>query len=142
MIVFELVCKNRHCFEAWFPNSSAFEAQKADGNITCPFCSDNQIAKAPMAPRIGKTKTKNHAPVASDREMVQGERYAIKELRRRVEESCEYMGKSFPEEARRIHYGEAEERGIYGEATSDEARSLKDEGIEIQSIPWFSRTDD
>ena len=95
-----------------------------------------------MAPRIGKSKLQNPTPVENDRELVQEKRHALKELRECVEENCEYLGEKFSEEARRIHYGEAEERGIYGEATTDEARSLKDEGIEIQSIPWLIQTDD
>lgn len=67
---------------------------------------------------------------------------AVQELKRHVRETCDYVARDFPEEARRIHYGESEKRGIYGEASEKEATELKDEGINVQRIPWFSRQDD
>ncbi len=142
MIVFELVCSNGHRFETWFPNSAAYDTQSATGKIACPFCADNRIAKAPMAPHVARSaaKTRPHGEKAED--AASGMARAVKELKRYVKENCDYVAGDFPEEARRIHYGESERRGIYGEASDKDASALKDEGIEVRRIPWFSRQDD
>ncbi len=93
-----------------------------------------------MAPRLGKGKEKGGD---LDRARENMGRYvaAMHEMRRKVEDNCDYVGDKFAEEARKIHYGEAESRGIYGEATNDEASSLSDEGVEFQKIPWAPRED-
>ncbi len=142
MIVFQLMCSNGHRFETWFRNSSAYEAQSTAGEIACPFCSDNQIAKAPMAPHVARSSAKTRAHEGKEQALAAGMMKVAKELRRHVEKNCDYVAKDFPEEARRIHYGEAEERKIYGEASEKEATALKDEGINVQRIPWFSHQDD
>jgi hypothetical protein len=139
MILFDLKCGEGHVFEAWFRNSGAYEAQAAASEIACPICGDIRIAKAPMAPRIGKSrqeveKTETAALLRAEvmRELV--------ELRRKVEEKCDYVGDRFAEEARRIHYGEIEKRDIYGEATETETTELKEEGIVVERIPWVPTT--
>jgi hypothetical protein len=140
MILFDLKCANEHQFEAWFKDSETFALQVEGKEIACPVCGDGDVAKALMAPRIGKGKGKEEisAKVAEH-----AQRYAAfaKELRRHVEENCDYVGKEFPEEARKIHYGETEARGIYGEASAEDAAALDDEGIEVQRIPWAPQED-
>jgi hypothetical protein len=134
MILYELQCSAEHRFEAWFKDSAAYDRQAKRGLVICPVCADTKIAKAPMAPRIagkGKAEARQAGQVMQ----------ALRAIRDTVESHCEHVGPRFPEEARRIHYGEAEKRGIYGDATADEAKSLKDEGIEIAAIPWPSRQD-
>jgi len=143
MILFDLKCAKGHVFEGWFRDGAAFDAQAAAREITCPSCGSRNIAKAPMAPRIGKgAKAAKEAPpetkaVAAPPGMMQ----ALRELRRHVEANCDYVGERFAEEARRIHYGESDRRNIYGEASDEEARALDDEGIEFKRIPWVPRHD-
>jgi hypothetical protein len=162
MIVYKLACKNDHSFEAWFRDSGTCDAQIEAGQVICPACGSTTIAKALMAPSIvkgrgkaGRNKAEETAPavepvevlpprqVTNDREAaLRAEIFkAIGALRQHVESSCDYVGERFPEEARRIHYGEVERRDIYGEASSDEARKLRDEGIEVYGIPWLPRHD-
>ena len=145
MIVFDLSCRNGHVFEAWFRDGANFEAQRKARKIACPDCGDHRVKKAPMAPRIGAataapeaTPTKAVAPSSNvPAEMMQ----ALRKLRQHVETNCDYVGPRFAEEARKIHYGERAARGIYGEASEAEAKSLSDEGIEVARIPWLPRED-
>jgi len=135
MILFSLRCASGHEFEAWFRDRDGFEAQLKAGEITCPHCGAAQVEKAVMAPRIGRSREKTPAP--SPAQM----RAALVELRRQVEANCDYVGERFAEEARRIHHGEADPHGIYGEATSEESKELAEEGISFGRIPWVSSTD-
>jgi len=152
MIVFDLKCENGHVFEAWFRTSASYETQKADGIVACPHCGSEAIEKAIMAPNVAakanqKTDTKSahlpadQRPPAMDESIADriadgaelfGE--AVDKLRKHVEENCEYVGEDFTEEARAMHYGEKEERGIYGEATAEERDELADEGIDVFSL--------
>jgi hypothetical protein len=134
MILFALRCAAEHEFEGWFRNGAAFETQSAAGEIACPVCGGSEVSKAPMAPRVGRSR----AEAAPSPEQL---RKALTELRAQVEANCDYVGERFAEEARRIHYGETDKRSIYGEASADDAKSLNDEGIEFARIPWPSRTD-
>lgn len=142
MIVFELMCSNGHRFEMWFPNGAAYDTQTAAGNVACPYCDDNRIAKAPMAPRVARSLAKPDTRAEKEQAVAAGLSQAVKELSRHVRETCDYVAGDFPEEAKRIHYGESEKRGIYGEASRKEVTELKDEGIDIHRIPWISRQDD
>jgi hypothetical protein len=135
MIRFTLRCTAEHEFEGWFRNGDAFEAQQKAGEIACPTCGDTQVEKALMAPNIGRSH--RNVPALSPAQM----RAALLELRRQVESKCDYVGERFAEEARKIHYGEADPHGIYGEATLDESRELADEGITVGRIPWISPSD-
>ncbi len=135
MILFALRCASGHEFEAWFRDGDGFEAQLKAGEVACPHCGDAQVEKAVMAPRIGRSRGKT--PALSPAQM----RAALVELRRQVETNCDYVGERFAEEARRIHHGEADPHGIYGEASLEESRELADEGISFGRIPWISPTD-
>ena len=139
MIVFNLRCGHDHRFEAWFRSSEAYEGQVAAREVACPACGDTAVSKAPMAPRLA-TKRGGAAPDPAA-EFAGRMRRALAELRDHVEKNADYVGERFPEEARRIHYGETEPRAIYGEASSDEATALKEEGVEVARIPWLPRSD-
>ncbi len=135
MILFSLRCASGHEFEAWFRDGDGFEAQQNAGGIACPHCGDTQVEKAVMAPRIGRSRA--NTPAISPAQM----RAALVELRRQVETNCAYVGERFAEEARRIHYGEADSQGIYGEASEEELKELAEEGISFGRIPWIPTTD-
>lgn len=132
MILFELKCDRDHSFEAWFRNGETCETQIASGEVACPHCGSPQVVKAPMAPRLVKTRG-HHAEEAALKM-----RAVLTELRQHVEKTCDYVGERFPEEARKIHYGESDARPIYGEATPEESKALKDEGVEVRTIPWIA----
>jgi hypothetical protein len=112
-----------------------FDKQSAGGKITCPQCGNNDVTKAPMAPRVARSRKAE--ATASPAQL----RTALQELRRHVETNCDYVGERFAEEARRIHYGESDPRGIYGETSAEDAAGLADEGIEVSRIPWLPRSD-
>jgi hypothetical protein len=135
MILFTLRCASGHEFDGWFRDGDGFEAQQKAGEITCPQCGDARVEKALMAPNIARSRGKS--PALSPAQL----RAALVELRRQVETNCDYVGERFAEEARKIHYGEADPHGIYGEASADESKELAEEGIEVGRIPWISPTD-
>ncbi|MEM7303602.1 MAG: DUF1178 family protein [Pseudomonadota bacterium] len=137
MIKFNLICDNAHTFEGWFGSSDDFDVQQMRGLVECPQCGSSAVSKALMAPRVTTSRSKEKTAVA----MVDAKRREIfsemKKLRDKVVESSENVGEKFPEEARKIHYGEAEQRGIYGAASMEEASELIDEGIAIAPLPVF-----
>jgi hypothetical protein len=135
MIRFSLRCASGHEFEGWFRNGEGYEAQQKAGEIACPECGDTHVEKALMAPSIGRSREAR--PPISPTQL----RAALVELRQQVESHCDYVGPEFAEEARRIHYGESDPRGIYGEATENESRELAEEGIKFGRIPWVAPTD-
>jgi hypothetical protein len=130
VIVYNLKCTNSHEFEGWFASGAAFEDQAAAGLLTCPECGSVKIDKAPMAPALAGTKKTVIA--AEERKKL---RQFVAGMKKYVKENADYVGKAFPEEARKIHYGEAEERHIYGEASVEEAKALIDEGVDIAALP-------
>lgn len=135
MILFDLRCARDHFFEAWFRDNAAYESQVRAGKVGCPSCGSRRVEKAPMAPRIGKSSPDKKSTMAVSTDMVEL-RQQLVELRAKVEANCDNVGDKFAEEARRIHYGEADKRGIYGEASDGDARELMDEGIEFVRLPW------
>ena len=135
MIRFALRCSAGHEFEAWFRDGDGYEVQQQAGEISCPDCGETTVEKAVMAPSIGRSRDK--LPALSPAQM----RAALVELRRQVERHCDYVGEQFPEEARRIHYGETDPHPIYGEASSQDAKELSEEGIKVGRIPWISPPD-
>ncbi len=154
MIVFDLKCHLGHIFEAWFKSSKAFQGQQTRGTIECPVCGSNDVGKAVMAPNVGRktnqSKARSKHPSAFEAESLgyatlpkdlQDELEGVLEkVREHVEENCEYVGENFSEEARRMHYGEKPERGIYGEASYEESVELLEEGIEVFPLPGIKKT--
>ena len=134
MILFALRCANGHEFEGWFRDSDGFDAQRQAGEIACPHCGDAAVEKAVIAPRLGRSRATPPAVLAEMRK-------ALVEMRRQIETNCDYVGGRFAEEARRIHYGETDPRGIYGEASDEQSRQLADEGISFGKVPWIPQTD-
>jgi hypothetical protein len=133
MIVFDLKCAKDHVFEAWFSDTAGFEDQRDAGDVACPLCGDRDIEKSLMSPSV-PAKT-------SDRENAQTAAQMLYQMRDHVQENCDYVGDKFAEEARKIHYGETDQRDIYGEATPQEASDLKDEDIDFGVLPWPDRED-
>lgn len=138
MIKYELKCRKDHVFEAWFYDSATYDKQAAGGKVVCPVCNSRKVEKAPMAPRIGKSK--GEVAKAEARELAKV-RQALSELRDHVEKNADYVGDQFAEEARKIHYGETDKRNIYGEASPEEAKELVEEGVDVAMIPWLPRGD-
>jgi hypothetical protein len=151
MIRYALNCEHGHTFETWFKNSSAYDKQVKRALVACPICGSAKVEKAIMAPRLGRSEAAEPAklpptpaptPLASanaplavmsppEREL----RKKLKELREHITKNADYVGQRFPEQARKIHYGEVEHRSIYGEASADEAKELHEEGIEFHPLP-------
>ena len=140
MIRYDLTCDKGHDFDGWFSNSAAFETQAKRGFVECTVCGSAKVQKQLMAPNIGaKSNKKADVPQKLAAGPVDPRAQAMmqlmREMRAHVEQNSENVGDKFAEEARKIHYGEKEERGIYGQATRDEAVSLIEEGIEVHPLP-------
>ncbi|HEX7774952.1 MAG TPA: DUF1178 family protein [Parvibaculum sp.] len=134
MIRYALICKEDHEFDGWFRSSSAFDAQAKAGELQCPVCGSGEVRKGLMAPNVAGTKKSDSidiTPAQAAQKMVT----MMTALRKHVEENCDYVGAEFAEVARRIHYEEEPHRGIYGEATPDEAKALIEEGVEVAALP-------
>lgn len=145
MIKFDLKCSNSHIFEAWFQNSAVYDHQVTANEIICAVCGSTEIKKAPMAPSVPKKgnrqSTGKIAMAENETEQVAKVMTAIKEIRSQVEANCDDVGTAFAEEARKIYYGETEQRGIYGQATVDESRELIEEGVPVTPLPWATGND-
>ncbi len=140
MIRYDLICDKEHSFEGWFSDSAAFDTQLAAGELVCPVCESKKISKALMAPQVGRKNNSRNAQRAAMAAENQGKMRAVmRAVRDYVESNSEHVGERFPEEARKIHYGETEQRNIYGDASLDEVRELHEEGIEVAPIPWPDR---
>ena len=146
MIVYDLVCARQHRFEGWFGSADDFTRQRGDALIRCPLCDDAsierrpsaniQVGRAPELPAVeAPSGPKPDEPERKDAAIVPDARMLT--LLRKLVSETENVGRAFPEEARKIHYEETEPRGIYGEATSEEAKKLVEEGIEFQPLPTF-----
>jgi hypothetical protein len=133
MIRFALTCDSGHEFEAWFGSGAAYEEQMRAREVACPHCGSVEVNKAPMAPAVKRSRAEP-TPI---RESTERKRtYAfLKGLRAHLEANAENVGPAFPEEARKMHYGEQEPRSIYGEASLEEAKALKEEGIPAIPLP-------
>ena len=149
MIRYSLRCERGHGFESWFQSSAAYEQQEKRGLVNCPSCGSAKVERAIMAPQIVSKKGRDNAaptpaPVAEaaapastpllmaqEREL----RAKLKELRDHIVKNADNVGERFPNEARKMHYGDIEHRPIYGEASPDEARALIDEGVEVSPLP-------
>jgi hypothetical protein len=162
MIRYTLNCEHGHTFESWFQNSAAYDKQAKRALVTCPVCGSAKVEKAIMAPRLARAEAAAPAealpmplpampaslpapqpplpapgktPVAIMSPQERELRKKLKELREHVTKNADYVGPRFPEQARKIHYGEVEHRSIYGEASPDEAKALHEEGIEFHPLP-------
>ena len=154
MIRYALVCEKGHAFESWFADSAAYDRQAKRGLVSCPQCGSIKVEKAIMAPRLGNSKkgkaaeapaveapvpeaptAEATAPVAMVSPQEHEFRAKLKELRDHLVKNADHVGPKFPEEARKMHYGETEHRSIYGEASPEEAKELVEEGIEVHPLP-------
>ena len=152
MIRYALHCDHGHPFESWFQSSAAYDKQAKRALVTCPICGSAKVEKAIMAPRLARAEAPEPPPLAipptaplppapgktpvaimapPEREL----RKKLKELREHLTKNADYVGPRFPEQARKIHYGEIEHRSIYGEASPEEAKELHEEGIEFHPLP-------
>ncbi len=149
MIRYSLHCERGHGFESWFQSSSVYDSQVKRKLVTCPACGSAKVEKAIMAPQIVSRKGRDSAPpapapstdvtasgstplmMAQEREL----RAKLKELRDHIVKNADNVGERFPNEARKMHYGDIEHRPIYGEASPDEARALIEEGVEVSPLP-------
>lgn len=136
MIHFSLCCSDGHDFDGWFRNNEDFERQKARGLVTCPVCATTTVEKALMAPAISKGSGSSPVALAADagQRKLMGQ---LKELAEKVRANSDYVGDKFAEEARKIHFGEADTRSIYGEATAEEASGLAEDGVSFMPLPTF-----
>lgn len=158
MICYRLRCAHDHVFEGWYKDSSTFAMLRQKNLLNCPECGTSSVDQAPMAPAIvgraperlpqsDPTPTPDMAappaPVAGQISpgLPDAMLSALRDVRRTIEENCENMGNRFADEALRIHYGEAPERGIYGEMSQSQREELEEEGVAFQNVPWVRDTD-
>ena len=134
MIRFALVCEHDHEFEGWFGGNDDFERQSKTAMIACPVCGSTAVTKALMAPSVATSKQKREVAVAAGAKQAELMR-KMHELAREVRASSENVGERFAEEARKIHYGETDPRGIYGKASGEEVKGLIDEGVGVLPLP-------
>ncbi len=165
MILYRLRCSKGHEFDSWFKDSKTYERQEKKSMVGCAVCGDAKVTRALMAPRLGTKGNKKNAAVAPvetppaeiqqapppevqqaqqqmaaiARQMPKELREALVKVRTEIEKNCEHVGDKFAEEARKIHYGESDKRGIYGETSDKEAEELAEEGIEFGRLPWVPR---
>ncbi|MEC7588596.1 MAG: DUF1178 family protein [Pseudomonadota bacterium] len=164
MIKYQLICDKSHEFEGWFGDSAAFESQQESGLLTCPVCGSADVRRALMAPNLASPKTRK-TDLAEQQPSAQPEPQPqpqapqqasaalppaaarkrqelmskMRALQTKIREECRDVGNDFAEEARKIHYGEVEPEGIYGQATAEEREALDEEGIEIMDMPWLPK---
>ena len=153
MIKYALACKRRHTFDGWFASSTAYDTQAKRKLVTCPVCGSSDVQKTLMTPSLGGTRQNKQAAEATPKrrrsktspppELMATELPAeqkalldaMRKLRKEVEAKAEYVGPNFADEARKIHHDEAPARGIYGEATPEEAQALHEEGVGVYPLP-------
>ena len=155
MIHYDLRCGQDHGFDGWFKDSAAFEKLAKRGLVECPHCGDTKVDRALMSPAVAKRGSlpvsvpmpaepppAPPAPAAVAGGVLPDQmRAMLQRMRAEVEKNCDYVGPQFAEEARKIHRGESDKRGIYGETTPEQAEALSEEGIEVSRIPWVPRAD-
>jgi len=136
LITFSLTCESAHEFEGWFRSNDDFQAQKKRRLVSCPICGSHEVEKALMAPAVSTSRKQEKIALAMSAQ--QREALAqLKALSAKIRENADYVGDKFADEARKIHFGETEARGIYGEATLDEAKSLAEDGVDFMPVPVF-----
>ena len=139
MIKFSLACETGHEFDGWFGSSEDYETQQKRGLIACPVCDTTKVSKSLMAPSVStarKKESRNQAIAVATAHHAKTEMMAkLREIRDEITKNADNVGEKFPEEARKIHYGESERRAIYGEAGLQDVKELVDEGVEIAPLP-------
>ena len=139
MIKFSLACETGHEFDGWFGSSEDYETQQKRGLIACPVCDTTKVSKSLMTPSVSTTRKKesrNQAIAVATAHHAKTEMMAkLREIRDEITKNADNVGEKFPEEARKIHYGESERRAIYGEAGLQDVKELVDEGVEIAPMP-------
>jgi hypothetical protein len=136
VIRYNLICDNAHEFEGWFRSNDDFDTQAKRGFVDCPTCGSHKVGKALMAPAVSTGRKQEKIALA----MGEAQKEAIAQLKamaEKIRENADYVGDKFAEEARKIHFGETDPRGIYGEATLEEAKSLADDGVSFMPVPVF-----
>jgi len=155
MIHYQLQCGRAHGFDGWFKDSASFDKQAKRGLIECPECGGTDIERALMAPALAKRdvapveapSAPPQTPVVAAPAKAAAGRLpaqmlaALQRMRAEVEKNCDYVGPDFADQARAMHRGEIEPRGIYGESTEEQAESLAEEGVPVAKIPWVPRAD-
>ncbi|WP_120633412.1 DUF1178 family protein [Ruegeria sp. EL01] len=144
MIQYALKCTDGHTFDSWFQSAEAFDKLAAAGMVTCAICGSDEVEKAIMTPRVrpareAKTQPETVSPPSGDIAVATPApdvEKVLTELRRKVEENSDYVGKDFASEARKIHLGEAPERAIYGEAKLEDAKALVEDGVRVAPLPF------
>lgn len=137
MIRYDLSCDDGHAFEGWFSSGDDFDRQQKMGLVSCPSCGSTHVVKQLMAPSVSTARKKERRQElvmqTQQREMMS----RLREIVSAIRANSEDVGDRFPEEARKIHYGEAEQRGLIGRASLEEARELLEEGVEIAPLPFI-----
>jgi hypothetical protein len=156
MIHYQLRCDQDHRFDGWYKDSSAFDKLAGTGLVECPVCGSDKVTRALMAPAIARARPEPAPPAppqqaaphaeAAPQQAAAGPIPAqmvalLQRMRAEVEKNCDYVGPGFADEARKMHRGESEFRGIYGEASDSDAEDLREEGIDIARLPWVPRAD-
>ena len=139
MIKYNIKCKNKHEFESWFSDSKEFEKLRSKKLIECVFCKSNDVKKSIMSPRVVSKIQKKQSNI-SVKEIKKMKRDLLK-IRKFVEKNFENVGDYFPQEVRNIYYNKRKNKNIYGKATPKETEELKEEGIQLASIPWVEKKD-
>ena len=136
MIRFSLTCETGHEFEGWFRNNDDFDRQARRGLVDCPSCGSRKVGKALMAPAVSTARDRDKVRLAMGEEQKKA-LAQMKAMADKIRENADYVGDKFAEEARKIHFGETDPRGIYGEATLEEAKGLAEDGVSFMPIPVF-----
>ena len=140
MIKYNLKCKNKHEFESWFLDSKEFEKLRLKKMIECILCGTKSIEKSIMSPNISSKEQEDKDAKSSNN--IKKVRDDLLKMRNFIEKNFEYVGKNFPKEVRNIYYDKSKNKNIYGKATLEETEELKDEGIELTTIPWIDNKRD
>lgn len=140
MIQYTLKCEDGHVFDSWFQSASSYDALKKAGHVSCAACGTQNVDKAIMAPRV--TASRNKAVIPENRKTPMASapepdvQKALEDMKRKVEETSDYVGENFAKEARSMHLGDAPERSIYGQANAEEAKSLIEDGVPVLPLPF------
>ena len=138
MIKYNLKCENEHEFESWFSNSTEFDKLNKKKLLECIYCSSKKIQKSIMAPMISSPKTRDATYSFLDKRLLD-EKNKLLKLRAFIENNFEFVGDEFSKKVREVYYDKKSRKGIYGTTTPDEREALKDEGIDLLSVPWVSK---